>query len=563
MRVRTCKAACIPAFVLLLSVVAQIPARAQAWPNGYSSRRTVTIDHTKVPNTDQSNFPLLFSGTYSFLATTSNGGGVANSNGCDITFASDVYGLNVLPFEQESYNATTGAVIYWVQVPTVSHTADTVIYLFYGNSSVTTDQSNKTGVWDSNYKGIWHLSNGSTLSGADSSSGGSTLTNNNSTSATTGQIDGAASFNGSNNYLSNSSFGSISAGSSITISFWNYVTSAELQSSAGFTVGGSDNPNRISAHAPWSDKILYWDYGSYNGGGRVSTDYTSYLSSWTYVVLEYNSANTTHSIYFNGSLATSNINSNVPTSAATGIDIGAWPQQSLYDHASIDEFRVSTTARSADWIATEYTNQSSPSTFYSTGTATSYTGPSISSLSPTSGNLGSSVTITGTNFGSSQGSSTVTFAGTSATTTSWSSTQIIATVPTGILSGNVIVTVASQPSNSVRFTVTGGSWSNGYGYQRSVTIDHTKIPNTDQANFPLLFSGRYPYLATTSNGGGVTNSNGYDIIFALDAAGTRILSFEKESYDPSLRCSRALCVRYARIFAASGHVLHDFRVRYG
>src|SRR5262245_20315932 len=36
-----------------------------AGANGYANRRAITIDHTKVPNTDQSNFPLLISGTYS------------------------------------------------------------------------------------------------------------------------------------------------------------------------------------------------------------------------------------------------------------------------------------------------------------------------------------------------------------------------------------------------------------------------------------------------------------------------------------------------------------------
>jgi len=119
--------------------------------------RRITIDHTKVPNTDLNNFPVLISGTYSYLATTGNGGNVTSSNGYDIIFTSDAAGTSTLPFEQESYNATTGAVIYWVKVPTVSHTTDTVIYLFYGNSGITTDQSNKTGVWDSNYKGVWHL----------------------------------------------------------------------------------------------------------------------------------------------------------------------------------------------------------------------------------------------------------------------------------------------------------------------------------------------------------------------------------------------------------------------
>jgi hypothetical protein len=34
---------------------------------------------------------------------------------------------------------------------------------------------------------------------------------------------------------------------------------------------------------------------------------------------------------------------------------------------TIDELRISTAARSASWIATEYANQSSPGTFYSVG----------------------------------------------------------------------------------------------------------------------------------------------------------------------------------------------------
>ena len=49
--------------------------------------------------------------------------------------------------------------------------------------------------------------------------------------------------------------------------------------------------------------------------------------------------------------------------------------------------------------------------------------PSISNLSPTSGAVGASVTITGTNFGSTKGTSTVKFNGTIAATTSWSATR--------------------------------------------------------------------------------------------------------------------------------------------
>jgi IPT/TIG domain-containing protein len=81
-------------------------------------------------------------------------------------------------------------------------------------------------------------------------------------------------------------------------------------------------------------------------------------------------------------------------------------------------------------------------------------GPSITSLSPTSGPVESSVTITGSGFGSSQGTSTVKFNGTSATVvSSWSSGQIITAVPAGATTGNVVVTVSGVASNGKPFTV--------------------------------------------------------------------------------------------------------------
>src|SRR5437879_597816 len=79
---------------------------------------------------------------------------------------------------------------------------------------------------------------------------------------------------------------------------------------------------------------------------------------------------------------------------------------------------------------------------------------SITSLNPASGLVGTSVTITGTNFGATQGTSTVKFNGTTATPTSWSATGIVVPVPTGATTGNVVVTVGGVASNGVSFTVT-------------------------------------------------------------------------------------------------------------
>ena len=86
-------------------------------------------------------------------------------------------------------------------------------------------------------------------------------------------------------------------------------------------------------------------------------------------------------------------------------------------------------------------------------------GPGITSLSPTTGLVGAAVTVTGTNFGSSQGTSTVKFNGTTATVTSWSATSIVTSVPSGATTGNVVVTVGGVASNGVSFTVTSGSGS--------------------------------------------------------------------------------------------------------
>src|SRR5713101_7659593 len=53
----------------------------------YSAFKTITIDHTKVPSA-QTNFPVLFAGTYSYLADTGHGGSVTNANGYDFIFSS-------------------------------------------------------------------------------------------------------------------------------------------------------------------------------------------------------------------------------------------------------------------------------------------------------------------------------------------------------------------------------------------------------------------------------------------------------------------------------------------
>jgi IPT/TIG domain-containing protein len=78
----------------------------------------------------------------------------------------------------------------------------------------------------------------------------------------------------------------------------------------------------------------------------------------------------------------------------------------------------------------------------------------VTSISPSSGPAGTQVTINGSNFGATQGSSALNFTGATPTIVSWSDTAIIATVPSGARSGAVYTTVGGINSNtSINFTV--------------------------------------------------------------------------------------------------------------
>jgi hypothetical protein len=89
-----------------------------------------------------------------------------------------------------------------------------------------------------------------------------------------------------------------------------------------------------------------------------------------------------------------------------------------------------------------------------TVTVSSSSGPTIGSVSPSNGPVGTTVTITGTNLrGSDNANATVTFAGVSATVTSDNGTSIVTKVPTGAPVGNgtlAVTTVDGTATSSFR-----------------------------------------------------------------------------------------------------------------
>ena len=135
--------------------------------------------------------------------------------------------------------------------------------------------------------------------------------------------------------------------------------------------------------------------------------------------------------------------------------------------------------------------------------------PSITSLSVTSGPVGTSVTITGSNFGASQGSSTVTFNGTNAgMAASWSPTTIVAAVPSGAATGNVVVTIGGLASNPVSFTVMSIVAFASLPAGLSVSVDG--VSSTTPCNFQWIPGSTHTIAASGPQSGGV----GIQYVFA-------------------------------------------------
>jgi RHS repeat-associated protein len=138
-------------------------------------------------------------------------------------------------------------------------------------------------------------------------------------------------------------------------------------------------------------------------------------------------------------------------------------------------------------------------------TVASATAPTISSLNPTSGAVGATVVISGSNFGSSQGSSTVKFNGTAATATAWGATSITATVPSGATTGNVVVTVSNKASNGVGFSVVPApgisSLSiNSGAVGAALTITGSNFGSTQGSTAKVAFNGATASVTSWATG---------------------------------------------------------------
>jgi hypothetical protein len=351
---------------------------AAQWRYGF--RKKLTIDNTRVTcGSDVSDFPVLISLVDPDLRTVADGGNVEHPNGYDITFR-DSTGQGTLDSDVEAYTSdgVNGTLVAWVRVPTVAASApDTDIFMYYGNPAVScpVNTQNPPGVWDTNYRGVWHLREdptGATPQVLDSTSNWNHGTSNGTMTVAdqvAGQINGSLDFDGTDDYLDAGTDASLDMGAGdLTLEAWFNTTGVVAQRVVGKGSSGTAAKRYVLS-------LDTTDCGVGPIKGELDDDTTKQFicsaatyndGTWHYAAVVRDGTNLR--LYLDG---TEDPGSPIDITGYGNIDslrpffIGAlWAEGASGPNShltgGIDEVRVSDTARTACWIETEHNNQSIP-----------------------------------------------------------------------------------------------------------------------------------------------------------------------------------------------------------
>ncbi|WP_455370087.1 DUF2341 domain-containing protein, partial [[Eubacterium] cellulosolvens] len=289
----------------------------------------------------------------------------ARDDGYDIAFTDSNW--QQLNHEIEFFDGATGTLYAWVKIPSLPTSTSTTIYMYYDNSGAT-NQENPTGVWDSNYKMVQHLSE---TAGTHYDS----TTNNNDgtpfggvTQDVAGQLDGGDRFDGSNDYIDFGDDTSLSITNQITFEIWvkpDSNTPSEYQ-------------NLLARSYPSYGAASYVPYQFYilQTSGNIGFASTSSLVdsgiqltlNWQHVAVTVDQSSSTVKFYLNGNevaYGTGNFGTDFPGARTI---LAAFNEGKFFD-GDIDEVRLSNTIRDGCWFKTSYENQNDPSTFVTAGTA--------------------------------------------------------------------------------------------------------------------------------------------------------------------------------------------------
>lgn len=309
------------------------------------------------------------------------------ADGADLRVLADD-GVTPLNFEIEQWNPA-GRSYVWVQVP--YFTNDCAVRARWADPAAAgvPDSAGNGATWSNGFLGVWHLAetNGPHLDGSPNLAT-ARVTQVSVQGTAAGIAGGADSFNGTNDYVSLPDMG---ANARVTVECWVKLNDVPAGSdiglvssdpwSAGITHFKTDNGLRLKAQILSAGTIASssnllavgnWFYAAYTIAGNASTDFT---------------------IFFNGAPIGSAAGSTNNLLADVNL---AREYNGRYLNAIMDEVRISSVARSTNWIWATYQNIASNAAFASYGAVTipSNNPPALAAIPPQTMGVGQWLYIT-------------------------------------------------------------------------------------------------------------------------------------------------------------------------
>ncbi|HEY5915466.1 MAG TPA: DUF2341 domain-containing protein [Verrucomicrobiae bacterium] len=273
----------------------------------------------------------------------------ASPIGGDLRFT-DAGGLLPIPFEIDEWNPS-GTSRVWVRVPLLSGTND-LVWAYWGNSTATNLPSSSTNgsVWAADHLLVWHLKQ-SGLPYADSSGQHPALTGK-APSKTAGVVGSGSYFDGSSTWLN---AGPVSLRDVFTLSAWVKVdaTATNIQTVWANKAGGwtSDGCALYLNTYNTADRQLRFETGDGVTGIAATTlpNAVSY-GQWHLVSAVVDRSGGTVRLYVDGIDRTVDSATQPGFANQSALNLGRLTNNALYFKGVIDEVRIETGARSADWI---------------------------------------------------------------------------------------------------------------------------------------------------------------------------------------------------------------------
>ncbi len=332
------------------------------WDEDWEYRKQITINHSMV-TADLQNFPVLISIISSDFIDH------AQFDGDDFVFVLDD-NSNTFSHEIEYYKSSSGKLVAWVNITSLSSNVDTILYLYYSNPNCSSQQD-PDNVWDSDYIHVWHL--GESLKDSAGSDDG----NDHGTSKVSGKIGQARDFEQSeHDYIDFGDMMQPTDGSLTTMTWeaWIKPETEDIPLMTKYNTQGSTKYGSYGIHLGYDGK--FYNYAIQASGKYTQSitinDY-SVVGQWVYLTSTWTLGGVNDiDPFINGSEVSdiqSSSNGNYMQNTPITDDLGRYNPEAgtKYTDAVIDEVRWSKIVRSGAWINTSYNTMNDSSSFFSVG----------------------------------------------------------------------------------------------------------------------------------------------------------------------------------------------------